>query len=97
MAYRLRLRRDTALEVLRTMPPTPRKRMRAALGRLADDPSGRSNGLDVRPLHTDGPTTVYRLRVGEWRAGWMLRGECVDVVRIFHRSDGYGWLERLHP
>lgn len=97
MKRRLQLRADTAAAVLSAMPPTPRKRMRDALRRLPDDPSGRSTGLDVKRLRTPGDPPVYRLRVGAWRAAFIVRRHSIDVVRIFARDEGYGWLERRAP
>jgi hypothetical protein len=94
---RVRLDPDGALVPLRTMPPGPRNAMRQALALLADDPSGRSTGLDVKRLRTAGGPAAFRLRIGDWRACWLLRGDTLDVVRIFHRSDGYGWLDRMYP
>lgn len=94
---RVRLDPDQALAVLRAMPPTPRKRMRAALRALAKDPSGRSVDLDVKRLQTPGDPPAFRLRVGEWRAGWLLHKDALDVIRIFHRDEGYRWLDRRYP
>lgn len=94
---KLRLRRDTAKAVLSTMPPTARKRMRAALAQLPEDPSGTTTDLDVKRLRTADEPPVFRLRVGDWRAAFLVRGDTVDVVKIFHRSEGYGWLDRRYP
>lgn len=94
---RLRLRRDTAKAILPTMPPTARKRMRAALAELPGDPSGTTTGLDVKRLKTDDGPPIFRLRVGDWRAAFIVRERSVDVVRIFHRGEGYGWLDRRYP
>lgn len=94
---KLRLRRDTAKAILSTMPPTPRKRMRAALASLPEDPSGTSAGLDVKQLRTADDPLIFRLRVGDWRAAFIVRDRTVDVVRVFHRGEGYGWLDRRYP
>jgi mRNA-degrading endonuclease RelE of RelBE toxin-antitoxin system len=93
---RVRLDPDGARPVLRAMPPDARKKMRAALRKLADDPSGRSARLDVKRLRTPGEPSAFRLRMGEWRAVWLLRKRSLDVIRIFHRSEGYGWLDRRY-
>ncbi len=93
----LRLRRDTAASALEAMPPIPKKRMREALRLLPEDPSGRTTGLDVKRLRTAGEPAVYRLRVGTWRAAFVIRSNHVDIVRIFARNEGYGWLERRAP
>ncbi len=53
--------------------------------------------FDVRRLTATAGTNVYRLRVGDWRAAFLLRARAVEVIRVFHRSEGYGWLERLYP
>ena len=79
------------------MPPEPKRRMKEALGRLAKDPAGRTTGLDVRQLDVRSDYPVHRLRMGDWRAAWFVRDGNVEVIRIFHRSEGYGWLERRYP
>lgn len=50
--------------------------------------------LDVKRLDLpDREAPVYRLRVGDWRVVYLVAGTDVLVVRIFHRSEGYQWLE----
>lgn len=73
------------------MASLARRRLKAALRLLAKDPSGLSTSLDVRRLDLDDGTAMYRLRVGDWRAVFTIDQDLV-VLRIFHRSDGYGWL-----
>lgn len=76
------------------MPPAAKRAMREALRSLGDDPSGRSRLLDVKQLDlrsADPP--IYRLRVGEWRAAFVVEAREIRVVRIFARSDGYRWLD----
>ncbi len=68
-----------------------KKRVKAALRLLAEDPTGTSNHLDVKRLDTDPGQAMYRLRVGEWRAAFTIEAAII-VLRIFHRSEGYGWL-----
>lgn len=36
---------------------------------------------------------IYRLRVGPWRVVFRASRNRLEVVRVFHRRDGYGWLE----
>lgn len=81
-----------AVPAMRLLPPRAKRNLRAALVKLAKDPSGRSVGLDVKRLHTEGTPTVYRIKVGDWRAAFIVGHEHLRVVRIFHRSEGYGWL-----
>ncbi len=89
---KVRLHPVRGAPVLRSMAPGPKKTMRTALEALRDDPSGTSNGLNVKRLDADPGDTVYRLRVGPWRAAFSVRPGEILVVRIFHRRDGYGWL-----
>ncbi|HLF17106.1 MAG TPA: type II toxin-antitoxin system RelE/ParE family toxin [Candidatus Thermoplasmatota archaeon] len=78
---------------LRAMAPETRKAIRSALRKLAADPSGRTVDLDVKALDLgDGPP-VHRLRVGEWRAAFIVGKELIRVLRVFHRSDGYDWVD----
>lgn len=73
------------------MPPTVKKRVKAALRLLAADPTGTSNRLDVKRLDADPGQPMYRLRVGEWRAAFTV-DSAIIVLKIFHRSEGYAWL-----
>ena len=37
----------------------------------------------------------FRVRVGTYRFVSTRQGQAQRVVKVFHRSEGYGWLERL--
>lgn len=80
---------------VRTLAPEPKKRIRAALRAIREDP--RAEELDVKLLRTDGDFRVYRARVGTYRIVYSPQGEHTYVWRIMHRSEDYGWLERLDP
>ncbi len=80
-----------AAPVLKAVEPTVRRRLRHALRLLAKDPGGLSSKLDVKRLDVDAGQPMYRLRVGEWRIAFTV-DSAVVVLRIFHRSEGYGWL-----
>jgi len=96
MRFRVRLDPDAAAPILRALPPTTKRMIRESLRALAEDPSGVSNRLDVRQLDREPKEPhVFRLRMGDWRAVFVVRGAEVLVIRIFPRSDGYGWMERL--
>lgn len=96
MRRRVRLDAAFAAPVLGQMPPQPKRRLKEALRLLGQDPAGRTVGLDVKDLDaSEELPRLYRLRVGEWRAVFAVRANDVIVTRIFHRRDGYGWLERL--
>lgn len=84
----------SCVQYLRTLPPAPKKAIRAALDLLDEDP--RPRGLDWKRLETStGSDLVYRLRVGDYRVVYVLRGAHTHVAKIFHRNEGYRWLERL--
>lgn len=94
MTHAVRLHPERAAAVLQRLAPDPKKRIRHALRALADDPSPAHAELDIKRLATDEKEpVVYRLRVGEWRVVFAVRGSTVYVNRIFHRSEGYGWME----
>lgn len=83
-----------AAPALRAADPAVRRRIKAALQALAEDPSGRKHSLDVKRLDTGGGPPIYRLRVGKWRVAFLVGKELV-VQRIFHRDDGYDWLKEM--
>lgn len=83
-----------AAPALRRLPPETKKALRAALRSLAKDPSGLSNGLDVKRLDADAMQPIYRLRIGDWRIAFTLDSALI-VFRIFHRAEGYGWLQDM--
>lgn len=96
MRARVRLDPDLAASILRSLPPATKKRIRDALRALAEDLTGINHRLDIRELDRDErEPRVYRLRVGDWRIVFLRRPSQVQVIRIFHRRQGYGWMERL--
>lgn len=92
MGLRFSLQAGAALA---NLAPQPKRALRKALTALSKDPIGAA-GLDVRLLDQHpGRTPIFRLSVGLYRAAYEVRRRDVYVVRVFHRRDGYGWLERL--
>ncbi|MFA5944705.1 MAG: type II toxin-antitoxin system RelE/ParE family toxin [Candidatus Thermoplasmatota archaeon] len=83
-------------DYLATLAPKPRRAIREALRLIAIDP--RHPDLDVRLLRKDGPVRFYRARVlGQYRIIYSPRADHTYVWRVQHRSEGYGWLDRLDP
>lgn len=91
---KVRLHPHTAASVLGTLPPDVKRRIRDALRLLGADPTGRSNGLDVKRLDTNPGQPIFRVRLGDWRAAYTVQSE-IFVLKIFHRDEGYGWLADL--
>lgn len=82
-------------DFVRSLAPTPKKRIQEALAAIRDDP--RPDGLDVKVLKKHGPERFFRARVGVYRIIYSRRQKVTYVWRIMHRSEGYGWFERLDP
>ncbi len=82
-------------EYLRTIAPEPRRALRDTLRLIDQDP--RHPELDLRMLRKEGPVRFYRARVLAYRIIYSPRADHTYVWSIQHRSEGYGWLDRLDP
>lgn len=80
-------------EALASMSPSVKRRLKEALRIIADDPQ--SPRLNLKVMDYDGPHRMIRCRVRDHRIVYEARADVVYVRRIFHRRDGYGWMERL--
>lgn len=95
MSYEVLLHPRHALKTLENLDEETRARIREALESLEDDPFTSRSGADIQRLSTDdGGDPVYRLRAGDHRCVYVVRRGQVLVTKIFHRSEGYGWMER---
>ncbi len=93
MKHHVDLDSEYATPVLRRMAPPVRRRLRAALDSLEDDPFEAPPGCDYRRLELDpAKEPVYRVRVGSWRIVYTVSGLAVRVIRIMARDEGYDWL-----
>jgi len=79
---------QTARKALEAMPAKERRRVKEALERLGEDPYRPRPGADVRPLAATDPPK-WRLRVGGWRAVYVVAGDEVRVIEVFRRGRGY--------
>lgn len=83
-----------AAAALPTLSPQTKRAVRAALDVIKKDAVG-APGLDVKLLdQAVGKPPMYRIKAGDYRIAYIVDGRDVVVSRIFHRRDGYGWLER---
>lgn len=95
MRRRLYLSASHLRDVLARVPPGTKAALRKALDTLREDGPD-SPRLDVRTLAAPPKVQpVYRLKVGLWRVAFRMRGRDIEVIHVFPRKDGYGWMERL--
>lgn len=79
---------------IHALPPGPRSAVKSALDALRRHDGDRPPGLDVRRLIHDG-TPHFRIRAGTYRIVYARHDQAHRVLKVFHRSEGCGWLERL--
>ncbi len=83
------------LETIRSLAPETKRRIKKAILSIPDDPTGDLRALDIKRLRGhDEPRPIYRLRIGDWRVVYRIVAGRIEVVRVFPRSEGYGWMER---
>lgn len=83
----------TALKQLRSLDKTTQKRLKTALLNLKADPFKPRSGADIRKLTGSEKPTLYRLRIGDYRAIYAVTKHEVRVTEIIHRSRGYSFLD----
>jgi len=78
---------DTALKQLRRMPANVAARIRSKIEHLANDPL--APNAQVKPIISR--PGVLRLRVGDWRVFYRLKGEelIVMVIEVVPRGNAY--------
>jgi mRNA interferase RelE/StbE len=84
--YTLTLKRTARKELL-SLDERVAGRLEKALDQVEIDPFRARPGVDIRPLaHGRG---IWRLRVGDYRALYVVRGRIIEATRICHRSSAY--------
>lgn len=78
----------SAISALDALPPKERRRVANGLKALGADPITPRSGCDVKKLE-GGEPAKYRLRVGDWRAVYVVDTAEVRVIEIFRRGRGY--------
>ena len=87
MVYQVLLS-ETAVKYLRRLEQADRERVVKGLRSLGEDPFKGRPGTDIKPLAGTTPQK-YRLRVGDYRAVYVVEGEDVKVIEVFQRGRGY--------
>ena len=83
---------ETARRQLRRLPVDVSDRIKRALAELAGDLFRSRPKADIKRLK--GPRRDYfRLRMGDYRAIYVVDGDRVLVARILPRSKAYEWLD----
>ena len=83
---------ETARRQLKEIPVRMQTRIKRALTELEDDPFRPRPRADIKRLK--GPDRdYYRLRIGDYRAIYVVEGQRVLVAKILQRSKAYDWLE----
>ncbi len=90
--YNVLLERRVVRE-LQKLDPKLQKTVKSHLAELAEDPFHSRPGCDVRQLRGFRKPSLYRLRIGDWRAIYAVEGSEVKVTEIFRRRKGYRWLD----
>ncbi|MFX1579951.1 MAG: type II toxin-antitoxin system RelE/ParE family toxin [Promethearchaeota archaeon] len=91
-SYRVLLS-QTAVSQLSLLNTRQKKRVKDALANLEEDPFRKRSGADIKKLVTPDEPSLYRLRIGDYRAIYFVVENEVKVTEIIHRSKGYKWLE----
>ncbi|MFQ6059870.1 MAG: type II toxin-antitoxin system RelE/ParE family toxin [Thermoplasmata archaeon] len=83
---------ETARKQLRALREKVRKRIKKALLEIREDPFRSQAGANIKKLK--GPKRdYYRLRLGDYRVIYTVKGTGIMVVKILHRRRAYSWLE----
>lgn len=77
---------DTVKSFIDSLDAKTRKRLKKRLNRLKEDPYQR--GQDIKKL-TNWGEKVYRLRIGDIRIIYRLKGKQVEIVDIDYRGNIY--------
>ena len=83
---------ETARTQLKRLPAELKKRVKKTLLELQNDPYKPRPNADIKKLV--GPKrNYYRLRVGKYRAIYVVEKKRVLVAKILPRSSAYHWIE----
>ncbi len=89
MTFQVSLHRE-ARKFFERVQRTHRDRIRAALPVLEVDPYTPRAGADIKRLHgIRGREDLYRIRIGKFRAVYLVHGTEVLVTEIWERGHGY--------
>ena len=83
---------ETALRQYKRISSDLQKKIKSNLAELKNDPYRPRPKADIKKLK--GPKRdYYRLRIGNYRAIYIIEGKKVKVAKILPRSSAYDWIE----
>ena len=83
---------ETARRQLKDLPPDLQIQIKERLEELGKDPYRPRPRTDIKRLK--GPKRdYYRLRIGSFRAIYVIEGYNVMIAKILPRSSAYDWIE----
>lgn len=78
---------------MRELDPRQRERLRIRGGNLEADPFRPRPKADIKNCGKHHGVIFYRLRVGDFRAVYVVERDEVKVSEIFRRGRGYRWID----
>jgi mRNA-degrading endonuclease RelE of RelBE toxin-antitoxin system len=78
---------------IRELDPRQRERLKLRLGELEFDPFRARPKADIKNCGKHHGMVFYRLRIGDFRAVYVVEGNDVKVTEIFRRGRGYRWVD----
>jgi mRNA interferase RelE/StbE len=83
---------ETALRQFKRLSSDMCKRVKSNLTELKNDPYKARPKADIKKLK--GPKRdYYRLKIGNYRAIYVVEGKKVKIAKILPRSSAYDWIE----
>ena len=83
---------ETAIRQYKRLSSDMQKRIKSNLGELKNDPFRPRPKANIKKLK--GPKKdYYRLKIGNYRAIYVVMGKKVQVAKILPRSSAYDWIE----
>jgi mRNA interferase RelE/StbE len=83
---------ETAIRQFKRLSKDLQKRIKTTLGELKNDPYRPRSKANIKKLK--GPKRdYYRIKIGNYRAIYVIEGKQVKVAKILPRSIAYDWIE----
>ncbi len=84
---------ETAIKQLGKLDLKVKKQIIQRLKELHSDPFRSRPLADIKKLKGYSKLSLYRLRIGDFRAIYVIQKNSVKITEIIKRKKGYKWLE----